>query len=228
MIVAFVADLHGNLPPIPKCDVLVIAGDVCPVYDHERHFQRAWLRGPFTDWLLELAEYGIDIVGVGGNHDFVLGDPGGYELGRSLPWNYLDNESTEIHGLKIWGSPYSNRFGRWAFMEEEETLAELWDDIPEGLDILITHGPPYGVGDYVNNDWGDAARDKHVGSKSLTEVVRETKPRVHVFGHIHEGYGTYAPVYVSEAGIEISTESINASFVTEHYVPGNPIRVLEL
>jgi Icc-related predicted phosphoesterase len=178
-----------------------------------------WLRTAFTDWLNELKLRDITVVGVAGNHDFVAqsgddghGKGGGYQLMRDLPWIYLQNQGQEVLGLNVWGSPYSNQFGRWAFMESEPVLETIWSHIPGDVDILITHGPPYGHGDLVNNDWGDASRDKHVGSKSLARIVRSLKPaiKLHVTGHIHEAYG------VSNNG---RTAVVNASFVDERYHP---------
>src|SRR5689334_8867342 len=65
-------------------------------------------------------------------------------------------------------------------MQDEDILDCYFRMIPEGLDVLITHGPPWGIMD--RNIKGDLC-----GSKALYDHVFRVKPRVHVFGHIHEG-----------------------------------------
>jgi Icc-related predicted phosphoesterase len=94
----------------------------------------------------------------------------------------LDDCGIEIAGLKFYGSPWTPRFGDWAWMAEDEELAATFASIPVGLDVLITHGPPYGILDEVS-------RGENVGSCSLLEEVKRKKPRFHVFGHIHEARG---------------------------------------
>lgn len=69
MKVVATSDLHGFLPQIPPCDLLLIAGDVCPVWNHRLPFQRKWLRETFTPWLESLPAR--KIVGVWGNHDSI-------------------------------------------------------------------------------------------------------------------------------------------------------------
>src|SRR5262249_28918150 len=85
-------------------------------------------------------------------------------------------------GLKIYGSPWTPLFCDWAFMLPDADLASKWDKIPSGLDVLITHGPPFGILDWTN-------RKEHAGSATLINRVHEVKPRLHVFGHIHEAAG---------------------------------------
>jgi hypothetical protein len=119
MKVIALSDLHGHLPAIPACDLLIVAGDVCPVNDHTVDRQVRWLRGPFSDWLnsapAELA------FGIAGNHDFALRET---EVGLDLPWLYLCDNGMDYCGLKVYGSPWTPTFGSWAFMEDDAKLAE--------------------------------------------------------------------------------------------------------
>lgn len=209
MKIVATSDFHGKtFPKIPECDILLIAGDITPVYNHERNFQRHWLRTEFSDWLgVQPARY---IVGVGGNHDFALNR--WKSLGYELPWTYLNNESVEIEGVTIWGSPYAPKFGNWTFMASEHELSEMYEAIPERTDILLTHGPAYGTLDETMYVWPGG--DPHVGSTALrNRLTYGNYPnlKLHVFGHIHEAYGVEEVDGVTYA---------NVSYVTGDYVPG--------
>ena len=210
MKVAAISDLHGFLPDVPPCDLLLVAGDVCPVEDHDLAYQRGWLEGPFSDWLRGLDAR--EIVGIAGNHDFVAqADP---DLMRALPWTYLFDESVEIGGIRIHGSPWTTTFMQWAFMRDEEDLVETWALIPDDVGVLVTHGPPYGQGDL-------AVHGLHVGSTTLADRrSRLERLRLHVFGHIHE------------AGGSLDTDGqktiANVSYVDFDYRPAHPAALFEL
>jgi Icc-related predicted phosphoesterase len=175
-----VSDLHGNLPVIPECDLLLIAGDVCPVADHRLARQMAWLQGEFANWLRGVPAR--HVIGVAGNHDFVFQQAGNNE---AVPWEYLEDKATTYGGLKVYGTPWQPIFCQWAFNASEEQLANLWSWIPDDTEVLVTHGPPHGYGDRV-------PRGENVGSPSLARRVAELKNlKLMVFGHIHEGRGVY-------------------------------------
>jgi Icc-related predicted phosphoesterase len=179
MKVAIISDLHGFLPELPDVvDVLIIAGDICPVVDHGLDRQSLWLSTEFKEWLERQPAHFK--VGVAGNHDFAL-----EKFRFDLPWTYLDNSSTQYGGLAMWGTPLSGRFGKWAFMRDEEDLNRTFVDIDPYADIVIAHGPPKGYGDECQNGY-------HAGSPSLTTRIREIKPALTVTGHIHEARGIYA------------------------------------
>jgi Icc-related predicted phosphoesterase len=189
MRIVCVSDTHGiePLPVIPACDLLLHAGDIESVHlrPHDSAAQRRHLERVFAPWLE--AAPARHKVGIAGNHDFIgLRDP---DVLYGLPWRYLCDETVEIEGLKIHGSPWTPPFFEWAFMLPEHELAAKWALVPADCDILLTHGPAYGFGDRVAN-WLTAGRDPHQGSHSLRAAV-EAHPalRLHVFGHIHEGYG---------------------------------------
>jgi Icc-related predicted phosphoesterase len=214
MRVAFTADLHGELPYIPPCDLLVIAGDVCRIRNHSIASQTEFLNGDFADWMSDLLSTDVgEIAWVAGNHDFALeADPA---LGYNLPGVFLRDDALNYGGLRIWGTPWVPRFGRWAFMAEEDVLAGLYGMIPTALDILITHGPPMGTLDLTAR----SPRD-NVGSTALAARLKAIKPpRVHVFGHIHEGQGL---------SLGVETLSINASHVDLQYAPTTAPIVLDM
>lgn len=99
--------------------------------------------------------------------------------------HYLQDSEVTLDGVRIYGSPWQPAFGGWGFNlpRNSEALKEKWGAVPEGLDVLVTHSPPYGVLDQL--DSGES-----VGCERLLSAVESKHPRVHVFGHIHEGYGT--------------------------------------
>lgn len=181
MRVAAIADLHGQLPALPASDLLVVAGDLCPHGEPEE--QAAWLDGPFRGWL-EAAPAGA-IVACAGNHDFVF--QRAPELVPSdLPWTYLQDAGAEVGELRAWGSPWTPWFFDWAFNAPrdggEAFLAERFAPVPGETDLLVLHGPPKGYGDRT-------VTGADVGAASALDLVDRVRPRLVVFGHIHEGRG---------------------------------------
>ena len=136
----------------------------------------------FIDWFGSL-----DIqhkIYVAGNHDTSIEK----KLVTKADFNendivYLENESYEIEGIKIFGSPYTPQFGQWAFMRARNKLEKIWRRaIPEDADIVICHGPPRGMLD-LSYDRNNVL--EFCGDKSLLNRVIEVKPKLMLFGHIH-------------------------------------------
>jgi predicted phosphodiesterase len=184
MKVVAVGDLHGYLPDVPPCDLLLLAGDLCPVEDHSFFFQAQWLRTEFRIWLER--QPARKIVGIAGNHDLVF-EHASYLVPRDMPWTYLQDSGCEFEGWKIWGTPWQPWFFDWGFNGSPEKLQRQWSLMPEGTDILLVHGPPYGYGDGVPERGGV----RHAGCPLLLQRIREVEPRLVVFGHIHEGRGQW-------------------------------------
>lgn len=178
MLIRALSDQHGSLPRVPPCDVLAIAGDVCPVTDHGEVFQRSWLDTNFRSWLEHLLHNGVErIIGVAGNHDLVFER----ELQPDLPWTYLQDSGCEWGGLNFWGTPWTPPV--WGvFQAGRMHEVGVFGRIPDGVDVLITHGPPNGRGDLTANL-------ERAGSTPLRAAVTRARPRLHVYGHIHEGHG---------------------------------------
>ena len=183
------SDLHGLLPSVPKADLLLMAGDVCPVIgSHGTIRQTAWLEKEFFPWCSGLIESGrvSEIALTPGNHDFVFQR---HPLTPTPEHVHLliDREVT-LHGLRVYGSPWCTQFGGWAFMLDSDGLTEKFSKIPEGLDILITHGPAYGACDEIlRPQWGNDNGDPHLGSAELRKRIEAVKPKRHFCGHIHTG-----------------------------------------
>lgn len=217
MRLVFISDTHTYQKQIdmPEGDILVHAGDIT-FTGHYSDLKR------FNAWIGKL-DFKHKIV-IAGNHDLtfqdkyfpnhnVSGDP---EKARACLTNctYLEDSSVVVEGLKFYGSPWQPWFHDWAFnlMRGDEIKAK-WDLIPEDTDILITHGPPYGVGDRLLRS-GDL-----VGCYDLKEAIKRIKPLIHCCGHIHEGYG------VQKLG---DTLCINASTCDLYYNPENKPVVVDV
>lgn len=178
MRVCAVADLHGHLPDTPPCDLLLLPGDL--TWHVSVAGEIEWLRGPFTEWVAE--RDARLVVAIAGNHDFSAAKT---DVWRELPLTYLQDETIRWEGEVIHGCPWSNRFGNWAFMDDEHGLADRMRQVPNDTTILMTHGPPHKLGDLV-------ARGEHVGSKAFARRAASLKHlKLHVFGHIHEDRGEW-------------------------------------
>lgn len=210
--VVAVSDLHGVLPDLPACDLLLVAGDVCPTTDHRSPYQAQWLDGPFRAWLK--AAPARCKVFIAGNHDRVF-EEAPHLVPPDLPGIYLQDTRLDWEGLAIWGTPWQPRFFDWAFNLDEPELRQKWALIPDDTDVLVVHGPPHGHGDAVPSRHGV----RHPGSPSLLERIEQIRPKLAVFGHIHEGRG------VSEVG---TTMLANVTLLDEHYRPVHAPWVFEL
>ena len=167
-------NLHKDLK-IPDGDILIHAGDMTCVGGIDEIKE-------FNEWLGTLPHRHKIVIA--GNHDLYFeAKP---SLANLLITNaiYLNDSGIEIEGLKIWGSPISPNYQDWAFNRERgESIRKHWEMIPEDTDILITHCPPFGILDF--ND-----KEKHEGCQDLLEIIQQKiKPRLHIFGHLHDAHG---------------------------------------
>ena len=169
------ADLHGWLPPVPPCDLLLIAGDICPSTN-----QRVWLDTSFRAWLA--ASPATHVVATWGNND-VVGQRGD---APELPCRFLVDEVITRSGLRIYGTPWSTgiTYQTWAFEKEEDLLEGLAQRVPEGLDILVSHIPPFGLLDANKQGISN-------GSRTLLAEIDRTRPAVTICGHVHVARGRY-------------------------------------
>lgn len=209
MKILFISDTHGQyrkLKNLPQADLLIHSGDVSRRgEDHEIE--------DFIRWFSQLDfQYKIYIAG---NHDFYFEDETVNRVQKMLPQNiyYLCDTGVTIEGFSFWGSPITPTFFNWAFNRDRgKEIAKYWNKIPENTDILITHGPPFGILDLTQSGL-------NVGRENLLKKVKSIKPQYHLFGHIHEAYGVYESA---------QTTFINGSILDENYVIANQPIVLNL
>jgi Icc-related predicted phosphoesterase len=196
---------HRSLK-LPKGDVLLHAGDISYRSTKQEIVD-------FLDWFAK-QPFSHKIF-IAGNHDYFFEREKQASIREMLPEgvHYLKEESIMIQGIKIWGSPYTPWFYRWAFNKQRgAAMAKHWTTIPADADLLLTHGPVYGILDQVLNE-------QHAGDRDLLRKVLEIKPKVHVCGHIHESYGM-----LKRFGIKF----INACVLNESYELTNKPVVFEL
>jgi len=182
MRIACISDIHTRPVITPAVDVLIVSGDITK---HSSDAELAW----FKNWLAEQpAEFKIVIPG---NHDkkFQTHPYWAAEYIKQLCADgktfFLVDSFVTINGITFWGSPWTPAFreseGAYT-LKSVKAARDLWQKIPAELDVLITHGPPYGILDQIKNG-------KHVGDAELLQAVKRVKPRAHVFGHVHTGHG---------------------------------------
>ena len=191
---------------VPAGDMIIHAGDMSGT-------GTASQLEDFFDWFRRLPHR--HKVLIAGNHDwlFELNNDRARELAQGVV--YLQDEAMVIEGLKIYGTPWQPWFMDWAFnLQRGPALKSKWDLIPADTDILVTHGPPRGIGD--KTDAGELA-----GCDDLLQAVLRIQPKIHVYGHIHEGYGVYRRE-------DTSTVFINASICDSAYNPINEPVVLDI
>ena len=189
---------------VPDGDVLVHAGDATNRGEIDE-------TKAFCNWFLSLPHK--HKIFVAGNHDWLFEKQP--ETARNLMYevNYLQDSFVEIEDLKFYGSPWQPWFFDWAFQfKTMEELAEKWRQIPKEIDVLITHGPPFGILD-------ETPRGNFAGCEELRKRVEEVRPKLHIFGHIHHGYGT-----IDKFGVQFA----NASICNENYEPTNLPLVFDL
>lgn len=228
MKIVAISDTHNKLNKIintiPDGDLLIHAGDLTgrgEIWEVEKEL----------DYLAHLNDKFKDTVIIAGNHDWLgeLNPTLMKQMCDDRDITYLDNSGVEIDGVEIWGSAWTPWFYSWAFnarrTETEQKafggvyIKDIWDKIPEGTDILITHGPPAMILDEVTMANGDSYDPpRNVGCDELYEAIKRIKPDLHIFGHIHCNHGV-----LSLDG----TNFHNVAICDEMYYPSNPIQVID-
>ncbi len=221
------------LETIPHGDVLLHCGDFSNVGRPEE-IER------FATWFAKLP-HARKIV-IAGNHDLSL-DAHSYAatarrfghgqvddvagtcarvraLVEAIPnCAYLQDSGTEVEGIKVWGSPWQPEFCDWAFnLPRGEPCRAKWRLIPDGTDVLLTHGPPLGHGDLTSGGVRAGCLDL------LDELQTRVRPQYHCFGHIHEGHGVTTDgttTYVNASTCNLKYRPINTAIVFDVEVPSH-------
>jgi Icc-related predicted phosphoesterase len=210
MRITFISDTHTKHKSVeallPGGDLIIHAGDLMNSGRNSNDIS------DFCKWFNELEQYDHKVF-IAGNHDRMFEDypEKAMEIVNSYKWiDYLQDNWVQVGDdtsmVKIYGSPWQPEFYNWAFNlpRNGEELKSIWERIPTDTDILITHGPPQSKLDTSGPPWSQPL----LGCELLMERVKEVKPKIHLFGHIHGGYG-----YVFDG----DTHYFNASVLDERY-----------
>ena len=220
MRMVLISDTHCQLDKIeiPDGDILIHSGDITYRGDIKETSQE----------LFELSKYRAKfkhIILVEGNHDW-LGQRQSLIMAQLCEDNgitLLRDSGIAIEGLNFWGSPWQPEFCNWAWnLPRGEALVEKWSQIPDNTNILVTHCPPMGILDNVRRFNGQVCEYEieHVGCVGLYNRIQQLKQlKLHVFGHIHSGYGKLKVGDLTH---------VNASICTESYKPSNLPMTIEL
>lgn len=207
-----ISDTHGKhgFFKVPDGDLLIHSGDIVG------HSDILQVKN-FLYWF-DCLPHKVKIF-ICGNHDrMAQNNPALFKSLKDEHPNiiYLEDEAVEVLGLKIYGTPWQPVFMNWAFnLPRGFPLKCKWDLIPEDTDILISHGPPAGILDYVPQD------RVHVGCEDLLKRVQALpKLKYHIFGHIHAQGGQQ----VQQGNVTF----INAAVLDEDYMHNNKVNVFDI
>jgi Icc-related predicted phosphoesterase len=197
MRVYAISDQHGHLNlDIPRCDLLIHAGDICPdrcgPFRADRHpeQQGGWFVDTWMPWRMRQP---ADVVfATWGNHDYCGHLQNRQHSDFAGRTRLTVDGVVELNGLKIWCSPWSNPFMQWAFMKPPADLAEIYSRIPPDTDIIVSHQPPYGYGDQLTARSHGLTKSDRLGSMELLGTLDRIKPKAVVCGHFHSGRGAYS------------------------------------
>lgn len=199
------SDTHGHHASldVPPADVLVHAGDFA-LRGNAREI------GDFAEWI-DAQPHAHKVV-VAGNHDRLLEEHPceGRKLLRGV--DYLQDSGLVVAGLRFWGSPWQPEYGGWAFnLPPGAPLAARWSEMPEELDVLVTHCPPRGILDRIHSGL-------EIGCPELSSAVERRSIGLHVFGHAHEGAGVLqrdGTWYANAASCDLHYRPVHAPLVFE-------------
>jgi predicted phosphohydrolase len=183
--------LHRRLSDLPSADIIIHSGDISYAGTEKEV-------ADFVEWFGAL-DYECKIF-IAGNHDFCLERKSAESIRQFLPDNcfYLCNSGVTVGNMRFWGIPF--------FFSDDASgeYRNMIEQIPGDTDVLITHRPPLGILDNANNIT--------FGCPDLLQRVLDIRPRYHLFGHIHDAYGTVGSKHIT---------FVNASMVNEDYTLQN-------
>ena len=229
--VAAISDLHGYFPEMTEsADILIIAGDISPLeIQFNKPKMKTWVETEFAYWVKSLPVDKVYLIA--GNHDSYF-----ESISRSnilamqqacQKLTYLKNETTHYidNNGQLWsifGTPYCHIFGNWPFMRSEEYMTEKFKQIPDEVDIIISHDPPFAAGDVDVILEAPQHRHQrmfqHLGNEPLKARIENVDYKLLVCGHIHGGAH-----YLDE-----TWKTVNVSHLNEWYEPTYPIFYTEI
>ncbi|KAM0801491.1 40S ribosomal protein S8e [Usnea florida] len=245
---------HAYRLPLPKADVLLHAGDITKVgYLVEYQAMFEMLKAAPAE--LKLVIPGNHDITL--HEDFYVRGTGKNKHIRSMEdvqkirelWTGYEARSAGIVYLEegvrtfelgngarftLYSSPWQPEFYDWAFTYPRRVdrfnpspavvKGKAANPIPNhpAIDIMLTHGPPKDVLDETD-------KGEKVGCDHLLRAVTRCKPRLHCFGHIHEGWGAGRIDWRTEAleQVKIAKPRVfedRCAFVDVSKVGGKPLQ----
>lgn len=217
-----ISDIHGHIFKIENpADIAIIAGDIMPLeIQFNKNESKIWLENEFANWI---KEFPVDKVFlVAGNHDAYFENISKSNLESFLnscdnKLIYLKNEFIEYIdknnlNWKIFGTPYCHIYGNWPFMRTDEYMTEKFKQMPDKVDIIISHDPPFAVSDVdviLDRSRNPFLDYRHLGNPPLANRINNVNYKLLVCGHIHGGDHEYDPWW----------KTVNVSYLNEGYEP---------
>jgi len=186
-------NMHNQIEtvfPFPEADIFIHTGDLTEHGAMEEFHS-------VNEWFGRIKHRFKHILVIGGNHD-VHGNRGTIDLK-----NVLSNATVLHHemadavlkefGLQIYGSPWC----AWKPSADPGGKDHLFGQIPNAIDVLMTHGPPLHIFDTADYEEVGKGKKKKIvcytwgSSPDLNDAIQRAQPRVHMFGHLHEQRGVY-------------------------------------
>jgi len=198
---------HEMLTVPENIDIAIFSGDCS---NPQNTLQNSFEVLAFLKWFGQLPiKYKVFVAG---NHDVSI------ERKVIFENDFIDNgiihlwdKEVIIEGVKVYGSPYTPSFGfGWAFNKDRSKIHKVWEQIPEDVDIIVTHGPPKGILDLSYD------RDNKLemcGDLALKKRIKQLNPKLVCFGHIHNCDNISNQGYVKLA--DHDTIYSNGSIVTD-------------
>lgn len=224
MKIVAISDTHGDLPEpdsLPIGDVLVVAGDVLPddyrpgdrsEVNTSRSLRQGWFFDEvYVPWLGAVKARYSAVVWIPGNHDFFCQMIMSKRIKEAMPDGvyYLHEESVIIDGVKFYGAGWNHTYG-WAFHVSEEELEERLRYVPEDVNVLVVHNPPYHHAYPPLHNFTAPKLEKWLGEQQRARAPLKAV----ICGHVHEAYSSVPykfwdiPVYVVSAKDRVY-ESVN-------------------
>jgi len=198
---------------IPDGDILIHAGDFS--------FQGKSLEiQDFIEWMKEQPHK--HKLWIAGNHELGIEDfpDNANVIDNETNSTYIHDKVIEIEGLKFLGCNFTPEFNNWAFNLTERQSKIYWENAPEA-DVVVCHGPPYGILDSVTPEY---KHHRPLGCIHFKNYLERVKPKVAIFGHIHGGFG-HETIKWNDAS---ETECFNVSVMNEQYQLTNPVTIIEI
>lgn len=224
MKIIAISDLHGNLINIKeKCDVVIIAGDLSPLYcQHDYYLTFDWINLQFMPWMLKLNTN--HVIFIPGNHDIVCENKNFNKELRLLlhqynavsKIHYLCNNSVTINKVKFYGTPNNESPRGWAFAKQYNQNYKFDTD----TNILITHQPPK-----IGNVGYVPLYHRELGSSLLRDKILDSNIDINICGHIHTGEHGETPVILNNGKF---ARIYNVSILDEEYSIAYKPTIIEL